>query len=212
MNIFKNPKYLDVTYENRDISYPIKLANWIHKNIFKIPKNLLDVGCGCGDYLYSFGIFGYQTFGVDIGPIKYAIQADLEKEKETIAEFDYIFSKSVIEHIKNVDNSIEFMYNNLKKDGKIVIMTPAYEYIYWGPFYCDHTHVTPFTKESLENILKIHNFKNVKVDYFYQLPFIWKYPFLKWFCKLINFLRIPYKKNKLIRFSREVMLLAQATK
>jgi len=91
-------------------------------------------------------------------------------------------------------------------------MTPAWEYCYQN-FYNCHTHYTPFTKESLTNILLMHGYKNVKVSYFYQLPVVWKYPGMKHVCKLINFLKIPYNNNtKFLRFSREVMLLAEGEK
>jgi len=216
-SILKSPRYFEVTYPDKETNYSNLLSRYISNNIFNKTGSLLDVGCGNGEHLKAFNKIGYDVFGIDISPRVKEIknfrtkQINFECGFELSEKFDFIFCKSVIEHIRNVDVMADSLYHNLKKDGKICIMTPSWEHCY-QKFYNCHTHYTPFMKESLENILLMHNFKNVKVSYFYQLPSVWKYPFMKCFCKLINFLKIPYKKSKLIRFSREVMLLAEATK
>ena len=135
-----------------------------------------------------------------------------------------MFSKSVIEHIQDPHNFLKATHDSLKAGGKAAIMTPSWEYTYWGPFYVDNTHVSPYTSYSLKAALEMQGFKNVKVMYFYQLPFLWKFPWLKVFVKMIAKLPIPYSPyndvpwktsrwlNKLVRFSKEVMLLAIAEK
>jgi len=97
-------------------------------------------------------------------------------------------------------------------------MTPSWKHNSWEPFYLDHAHVTPFTKFSLHNAMAIAGFDDVKVLYLYQLPFLWKHPFLQFIPKFIASLPISYwpmeelkwpqSINKLIRFSNEVMLIA----
>ena len=101
-------------------------------------------------------------------------------------------------------------------------MTPSWVHHSWGPFYLDHTHRTPFTLQSLRDLGSLAGFENVKVEYFYQLPIVWKYSFLKTIAKLVSFLKIPYlpmyegltsikwpnNLNKFFRFSNEVMLIA----
>jgi len=87
-------------------------------------------------------------------------------------------------------------------------------------FYNDYTHVRPFTRKGLQNALIIHGFSNVVCKYFYQLPLLWKYPFLNTFRFFIAILPDSFKwkdKNqtkhiKLIRFSKERMLLSVGTK
>ena len=86
----------------------------------------------------------------------------------------------------------------------------------------DHTNVTPFTATSLSAALQIAGFKQVEVSPFYQLPFLWRYPFLKPIAWTIASLPLPYRPyqtapwpescNKLIRFSKEVMLLGVGSK
>lgn len=99
----------------------------------------------------------------------------------------------------------------LRPGGTAIIITPSWAHTHWGPFYIDHTHVTPFTASSLADAQTIAGFEGVKVSYFYQLPFLWRYPFLKPAVRALATLPLPYRPyqsapwpdnfNKLIRFS-----------
>jgi SAM-dependent methyltransferase len=132
--------------------------------------------------------------------------------------FDFVFSKSVVEHLHHPVRLLAKALEALKPGGIAVIMTPSWAHTYWGPFYIDHTHVTPFTGPSLLDAMTLAGFASVEVSHFYQLPFLWRYPFLKPLSWAIASLPLPYRPykaapwpegfNKLIRFSKEVMLLA----
>ena len=103
----------------------------------------------------------------------------------------------------------------LKPGGIAVIMTPDWK-SQLNFFWDDYTHVKAFTRKSLQNALKINGFSNVSCEYFLQLPFVWKYPYLKFITKIISILpdtlkwtdKEESKPKKLIRFSKEGMLLA----
>ena len=115
--------------------------------------------------------------------------------------FDYIFSKSVIEHIHEPSLLIKESYRILKPKGKCIFLTPSWLHNAWGPFYLDHTHVTPFTQFSLRNLLKMSGYKNVRVINFRQLPFVWNSPILKLIPKIIS--KIPFRfKIWIITFAR----------
>ena len=100
-------------------------------------------------------------------------------------------------------------------------MTPSWVHHKFGPFYLDFTHLTPFTLQSLRDIALLNDLKIKKVDYFYQLPIIWKFKYFKIISKLVSFLKIPYqpmyenltnikwptKINTFLRHSNEVMLI-----
>jgi hypothetical protein len=105
------------------------------------------------------------------------------------------------------------MYRVLKPGGIIITLTPAWEYVY-KMFFDDWTHRTPFTKISLRNILRMHDFQDVQSEYFYQLPIVWKNPWLKPLSQLIGRVT-PWSMGnsiKHVRFSKEVMLLSSAVK
>jgi len=215
--------------------YPSKLAKYISSNYFKKDNSsLLDVGCGRGDLLRAFKDLNFFVEGVDLSseaadlckPIKVK-NYDLENPDLKIDNtYDYIFSKSVIEHINKPLNFLRNCKALLNNNGKLLIMTPSWFHFHWGPFYLDFTHKTPFTIRSLKNALELSGFKNVKVEYFYQLPIIWKYPQIKIISTIIRKLPLPYSPmhdgatsikwpnnvNKFIRFSNEVMLLATCDK
>jgi len=228
-NVLEDKKYLDVLYSDKrrpKSNYPVQLAKHLIENYYLGKGSILDIGCGRGDLLKAFHNKGMKVTGTDISPSSIKScephlvkTADLEKQKLPFdnEEFNFVFSKSVIEHLHNPMPLLKEALRVVKKDGKVVIMTPSWVHHGWGPFYLDYTHVTPFTKPSLRDAMEMAGFIDVEVYYFYQLPFLWKWPGLKILVKLFSKLPLPYKPmydinlplevNKLIQFSKEVMLL-----
>ncbi|MDB3944013.1 class I SAM-dependent methyltransferase [Candidatus Pelagibacter sp.] len=225
------------SYERRPISdYPDKLAKYLCQKYIKKEKGkLLDVGCGRGDMLKAFKKNNFSVFGIDLSkeskemchPINVQnINLEDENFNYTEENFDIIFSKSLIEHLNNPINFMNSCKKLLSDSGCLVIMTPSWIHHGWGPFYLDHTHKTPFTLQSLRDLGSLAGFKNVKVEYFYQLPVVWRYSFFKIIARLVSFLKIPYLPmyegltsikwpnflNKFFRFSNEVMLIAVCKK
>lgn len=243
--IVEKQEYLNILYSNDrrpNSDYPNKLANYI-KNKFMENNSgkLIDIGCGRGDMLKAFANVGMDVIGSDVSPAASkhcephpVVLANLEQDSVSILEsmgiesesLGFVFSKSLIEHLNNPLPVLEAAHELLKPGGVAVIMTPSWVHTKWGPFYLDYTHVTPFTAPSLKDAMRFAGFKNVNVQHFYQLPFVWKYPALKFIPKIISGFHLPYHPmydglinirwpngiNKLIRFSREVMLCAIAVK
>lgn len=232
--IFENDKYIDYLYseEKRPITdYPLKLAAHLKDHYYKGTGSLLDIGCGRGDMLKALFAAGYDISGVDLSPVSAEAckphlvkTANLETDELPFEDscFDYVFSKSVIEHLRNPTHFLHQSYRVLAPGGKAVIMTPSWVHNSWGPFYLDHTHVTPFTLPSLRDAMNMAGFQDVKVVHFYQLPFLWKRAWLKTLVKIVALLPIGYRPmhdstlpaslNTFIRFSNEVMLLGLGVK
>ncbi len=233
-NFFSQNNYIDFLYSSSyrpKSDYPLKLANHLLKKFYKKKGSLLDLGCGRGDMLKAFNQIGFRGEGVDLSPSSVELNKPIVVKLSNLSKdnlpyqsesFDYIFSKSVIEHIEEPSLLIKESYRVLKPKGKSIFLTPSWLHNAWGPFYLDHTHVTPFTQFSLKNLLKISGYKNVSVINFRQLPFVWKFPILKLFTNFISKMPLRYSPmydielpnsiNKLIRFSNEVMLLAYGEK
>uniref|UniRef100_A0A6M3KBE1 Putative methyltransferase n=1 Tax=viral metagenome TaxID=1070528 RepID=A0A6M3KBE1_9ZZZZ len=189
--------YLSVHFseEKRPTStYPRLLCKYHIDRHFKDSyKTILDVGCGKGTHMREFQKLGYDVTGVDrleeareLSPDLDIRIADLECDPLPFSDntFDVAFSKSCIEHIHRPDYHVSEIYRILKPGGRLIIEVPDYAHHF--NFYSDHTHVTPFVKGSLENILLIHEFKVIEVSSFVQIPFMWKMP---WLSFLIYFFR-----------------------
>ena len=227
--------YLKTYYTNemRPVTdYPFRLAEHIsQKYLDSSHKKLLDLGCGRGDQLRAFAALGYDVLGADNADSARDFCAPHSVEILNILEtglslkegsVDVVFSKSVIEHLDKPEKMLKEAKRVLRPGGKLIVMCPSWVHMGWGPFYQDHTHVTPFTKPSLRDILKLEGFHGVDVKHFRQLPVTWKYPFTENFFRIIRRLPIPYSPqnevsyhvglNKVVRFSKEVMLLAIAEK
>jgi SAM-dependent methyltransferase len=230
--VFKNERYIQSLYdrEKRPKSeYPSLLAaELLRRTALQSIGSFVDIGCGRGDFLHAFAPYCKRLTGIDLAPnlSQYidphtALSADLDKDVLPIASnsIDFVFSKSVIEHLRNPLHLLGEIRRILKSDGVAVIMTPSWEAAGgMRAFFLDHTHVTPFTRFSLSNALDLAGYSSVKVDYFIQLPIIWRFPYIKPLISIIGALPINYypmdpfqnngKINKVVRFSKELMLLA----
>lgn len=223
-------KYTDLIYSESNNDYTEQLCDYIVKEYFnKYCSKLLDVGCSKGTHLKNFGKY-HNVFGVDLRKdipenspyFNTVFECNIEKDNFPFEDntFDYVWSKSVIEHISNPENMIKESYRVLKKNGIIIIMCPAWPY-QWKVYFDDWTHYHPYSQKSLRDMLLMFGFKDVQCELFYQLPFLWNKPYLKWLPKIIDKITLEEwkwktfehrngKDNKLIRFSKEPMLLACA--
>ncbi|MDO8743416.1 MAG: class I SAM-dependent methyltransferase [Candidatus Azambacteria bacterium] len=220
------PSYLDIVYNENTrpyTKYPSQLGEYLFSR-FRMEKGdkLLDVGCGRGDFAKGFKDAGLEVFGLDREKGNSEILKGIEVKTGDIKNdpfpfegetFDFVFSKSVIEHLLEPDNFMKECRRVLKPGGRIIIMAPDWHsqrYI----FYDDYTHRHPYTAAGLKDLLNIYGFKEVGVEIFYQLPILWKYPWLKIFSRILQ-LSGPIKKihkNKFIRWSKELMILGVGIK
>jgi SAM-dependent methyltransferase len=223
-----NKNYIDVIYDEKSkplTDYPHKLTAYlVNKYAISKDSKILDVGCGRGDFLNGFINLGCIGYGVDFTnaakkycPKAKLFQADIENDGMPFEDdyFDVIFSKSVIEHFYDPDILIKECKRCLKPGGKIIVMAPSWEYNY-RIYFEDYTHRTPFMKTSMQDILVMHDFDEVRVSFFKQLPILWG----RWkiFFNPLSFLtqicipRFFSSKFKWVRFSREIMLIGVAKK
>lgn len=203
--------------------YPLELMNYLI-NRFEIGENskILDLGCGHGEHLHALTNLGFDTYGVDgssvalerLGTDKVSVvdfrTQSLPFDDET---FDVVFSKSILEHLYYPEFILEEVFRILKPKGLIITLVPDWHY-QKAHFYDDFQHRHPFTFKSIGDIHRVSGFESVQIERFLQLPFIWKYKrlaFIAWFIR--HFCPRAFGKNiKLVRFSKEVMLLCTGAK
>lgn len=158
-------------------------------DLYKIPKyllkvlpknkeaNILDIGCGLGQYLNEINKMGYtKTLGIDISDesIKACTEKGINVVKiedvitfsKTITEkFDFITMSHVLEHVdkdKIIDTLIAIKTFLLKEGGAFVVMIPNGQSNtggYW--MYEDFTHSTLFTAGSIIYVLKSAGFEEI---------------------------------------------------
>jgi len=212
--------YLKTVYgERKPTTYPDKFCEHIMKKYnLKHNQKFLDVGCGSGVFADAFKKKGFHVQGIDREKFwKYTRRIkDLETSDFPYPNnsFNVVFSKSVIEHIHKPEHFLSECKRVLKKGGRLIILVPDW-ITQQNVFYEDYTHVQPYTITSMNDLLKIHGFKNVQVELFTQLPVIWKYKYLEIFSKILRIFLKPNLKrfeNEFIRWSIELMVLGTATK
>lgn len=216
--------YLNIVYSEENIpytNYPEKLAKYLFTRFeMQQQQTMLEIGCGRGEMLRNFQKLGLDVQGIDLSAEAPKFNQDIEikvgdVENEPLPykdnSFDIVYSKSVLEHFYYPERYMKEVYRVLKPNGKILTLVPDWEANY-KTYFDDYTHRTPFTKISLEDILKIHNFKNICVHKFRQLPILWEYPKLNIISSIIAPFVPVRTKNKFLRWSRELMLVSIARK
>jgi len=219
--------YVDVVYNEKDrplTNYPDALAKYLFDRYeLKSGDDLLDIGCGRGEFLAGFIKCGVRGYAVDQSEAarKYCPEAELRNsdiENNGIPYpdnfFDVVYSKSVIEHFHYPERLVKEMFRILKPGGLAITLCPAWEYNY-KIYFEDYSHRTPFMLESLRDIQIIHGFEDVKVEFFRQLPPLWGAGnVLTPIAELTRIFAPTFLKKhiKWVRFSKEIMLLASARK
>ncbi len=220
-----NSNYLKTIYntEKKPITkYIYQLVEYLVKR-YSISKDqkILDLGCGRGDLLNAFNSLGFDIYGADIAKSNIDVYSkdiqyfdfNTDTYKYQDNSFDVIYSKSVIEHISNIDHFMREQIRILKPGGLLIILTPNWN-SQMNIFYNDYTHIRPYTQKGLSNLLESYNLKEINTEVFYQYPIYWKLPITKIIPKILSILG-PVRKvhrNKFYRFSRESMLLASCRK
>lgn len=148
--------------------------------------NLLDFGCGVGDFLHYAQQKGCEITGCDMS--EDARKFASEKLGKTVvtpeeifalphSTFDVITMWHVLEHIDNLRFQVEQLHRLLKDNGRLVIAVPNYK-SYDAEYYKDKwaaydvpRHLNHFHKESLQNIFagsfELEKIHPMKWDAFY---------------------------------------------
>jgi ubiquinone/menaquinone biosynthesis C-methylase UbiE len=209
--------YLAVSYDTNikpKTAYPDQLMQHVTTRLGIRGGTAVDVGCGRGDQLFALQRLGFDVTGLDIerstDDIAKHHVCDVGREVFPLTDgsVDLAFSKAVIEHLylPQIEHFMLEMLRITKPEGYVVLMTPDWRYLY-RDFYVEFTHVTPFTERSLEQCMQMYGLVDVSVQSFIQLPPVWRYPFLKGVCDVLNLLPLPKSTSKWVRWSKERVLL-----
>lgn len=160
--------------------------NW-KLNLIKQLKpegSLLDVGCGTGEFLSTIKANGFSVDGVELDESARARASQLIGQpitpslKEANGSYDLITLWHVLEHLPELNESIEKINSLLKTDGKLLIAVPnhtsndAQHYQQHWAGYDVPRHLWHFNKTSMATLLHGHGFAiekiiPMKLDAFY---------------------------------------------
>ena len=156
----------------------VKAAQQIYLADFKNRGNVLDIGCGRGEFLELMREAGVPARGIDSGAESVALCREKGLEAEIADLFDYlrgldegeldgIFCAQVVEHLppERLPEMIRLAAGRLARDGVIVIETPNPEClaIFATYFYLDPTHYRPVPQKLLSFYLSEFGVGDIEV-------------------------------------------------
>lgn len=170
--------YFDFENHFRGSIESIKKAQEAYLPYFRDKKNVLDIGCGRGEFLSLMQDNGINAVGVDIYEpyVDYckmkgfrAVCGDGAEYLSQCGEVDGIFLGQVVEHLKihQIVDICSMAYEKLPEGGCIVIETPnpTSLAIYTNAFYIDPSHVKPVHPMMMKYCLEKAGFKNTEIIY-----------------------------------------------
>jgi 2-polyprenyl-3-methyl-5-hydroxy-6-metoxy-1,4-benzoquinol methylase len=158
----------------------IKERQKVYMPYFVGKSNVLDFGCGRGEFVELLLENGVTTQGIDINPdmIAYCqdrglpvIEADgityLHSQEDN--SLGGLFAAQVIEHLKpyQMIDLIRLAYKKLQPNACILLETINVQalYGYLNYFYMDLSHERPVHPETLKFILEAEGFNNIQILY-----------------------------------------------
>jgi SAM-dependent methyltransferase len=94
------------------------------------------------------------------------VQPDFEKVySDLIGKFDSIVALNVVEHIEDHELAIRNCYKLLRQGGHIIILVPAYQFLY-NRFDKELGHFRRYTKKKLKNLIATQGFEIIFSTYF----------------------------------------------
>ena len=152
-----------------------------HKEIVRLKKtkdkDLLDIGCGTGDFIKYMGENGWSAEGVETDR-KARVIAEKQGgltvygsiEEKKIHKYDVITMWHVLEHVYDLDYFFKKIKSLLKENGVLVIGVPnsnSYDASFYGKNWYAYDlpiHSSHFRKPDIENLSRIHDFNLTSVN------------------------------------------------
>ncbi len=153
------------------ISKKIKLIN----NYSNKSKTILDIGCGTGDFIKECKNNDWEVVGIE--PNSKAKEIGLTKDLVIFSsiddiieqKFDIITMWHVLEHVTDLDDTINKIKNMLTENGTLIIAVPnykSYDASYYKSFWAAYDvprHVWHFSKNSIKKIFKKFKMEVIKI-------------------------------------------------
>jgi len=185
--------YLTFEHMFRGTEKEIKERQSIYLEYFVHKQNVLDIGCGRGEFLELLSDNGIKAKGIDINGDSIAICEDKCLDVECVDALEYLSTVSdgslggvmlaqVVEHLDMpyLIELLNLIYAKMEKSACIILESPNPRTlaIYRNSFYLDPGHVKPIHPDLLKFITTSIGFREVQEKTYayskdgYDLPFI----------------------------------------
>lgn len=168
----------------------IKDRQRVYLDYFKDKHDVLDLGCGRGEFLELMRESGISAIGLDSNQDMVSYVRDLGLDvkqvdvrtylKDMITGVDGIFAAQLIEHLTPADmvSLIRICHDKLDHGGILALETvnPTCLSVFAESFYMDLSHIRPVHPATLAFVLEQEGFTNVQTLYLSPFPDAEKIP------------------------------------
>ncbi len=151
--------------------------NFIEKYNLK-NKNIVEIGCGKGEYLSLMDEFNINTYGIEHSQesVDYCINKGLNVSKMYLENsndiinknfnFDAFFILNFFEHLVNPSLTLKILSENLNEDAVGIIEVPNFDMMLKNNLFSEfiNDHLFYFTKETLTSTLSNNGFEIVELN------------------------------------------------
>ena len=156
----------------------VKAGQQFYRPYFEGRHNVLDIGCGRGEFLEMMRAAGIPAHGIDLGEESVVLCRSKGLDAEIADLFDYlpaqaegsfdgIFCSQVVEHLppERLPEMVKLASSRLRRGGVIAIETPNPEClaIFATHFYLDPTHQRPVPSALLRFYLEEFGVGSIEV-------------------------------------------------
>lgn len=184
-SVYDNMDYFDFENHFRGTTRVIKERQRVYLKYFECKSNVLDIGCGRGEFLELLKENGIKSFGADTFEecvelckskglnVVCADGISLLEKEESVGG---IFACQIVEHLQlwQVIRLCRLAYEKLEIGSSIIIETPNPRslVVFANAFYIDPSHQKPVHPLTLQYILEKVGFRKIEVIY----PDVSKHP------------------------------------
>ncbi len=178
-------KYVGFEDQFRGSQHDIRERLEAYVPLFKGASDVLDVGCGRGEFLDLLRENGISARGIDLNDEMAAVSRARGLDATAGDALSYLqaqsdgslgglFAAQVVEHLEP-DYLIRFLdtaYHKLRPGSKVVLETinPACWFAFFSSYIRDITHERPLHPDTLQYLLRASGFQNVTVRYSAPYP------------------------------------------
>jgi SAM-dependent methyltransferase len=164
---------------NYDLNRFTIISKYIKNYLGNRSSKTVEIGCSTGFFLSKLSDFGFENLlGIDPSPNcsliakKYyeidVVTGNLSNMNALVEDVDNLILIGVLEHVRDLESSIQNMFKSLKIGGKLIIVVPDASEYYNGldAAYQEFSieHINYFGPLSLNNLLGRYNFRNVAYE------------------------------------------------